>query len=109
PRGQRSKETGEIQPARHPVKICYFGHSTESLNGCFADPTGAGHKSIFGLMATAPTVGQRNSVSPEKGAILKRWNHGGIYCLARAKMQHAFHPSPAQRQMQTLHRDACSA
>jgi hypothetical protein len=43
----------------------------------------------------APTIGQRNSISQEKGAILKSWNHGGIYRLTGAKMQHAFHPCPA--------------
>jgi hypothetical protein len=91
------------------VKICYPGQSAESLNGCFANPAGAGHKSIFGLTATAPTVGQRNSVSPEKGTILKSWNDCGIYSLARSKMEHAFYSCPAQCEMQTLHRDACSA
>jgi hypothetical protein len=90
------------------VKIYHPGQPTESLNRCFTNPTGAGNKSTFGLATTAPTVGQRNSVSPEKGAILKSWNHRGIYCLARAKMQHAFHPCSAQRQMQALRRDVCS-
>jgi hypothetical protein len=61
------------------------------------------------LTATAPTVGQRNSVSPEKGTILKTWDHRAIYRLARAEMQDAFYPGPAQCEMQTLRRDVCSA
>jgi hypothetical protein len=91
------------------VEIYHLRQFTECLNGGFTNPTRAGNESTFGLTATAPTVGQRNRISPEKGTILKSWNHRGIYCLARAKVQHAFHPCPAQRQMQTLRRDACSA
>jgi hypothetical protein len=91
------------------VEICHLRQFTESLNGCFTNPTGARHKSTFGLTAAAPTVGQRNSISPEKGTILKSWNYRGIHRLARAKIQHAFYPCPAQRQMQTLRRDVCSA
>jgi hypothetical protein len=90
------------------VKIYHLGQPSESLNGCFTDPTGAGNKSTFGLAATTPTVGQRHSISPEESAILKSGNHGGIYRVARSKMEHAFHACPAQRQMQALRRDICS-
>jgi hypothetical protein len=91
------------------VKIYHLGQCTKFLNGCFTNPTGAGNKSIFRFTTSVPTVGQRNSVSPEKGTILKSWNHGGVCCLARAKIEHAFYPCPAQRQMQTLRRDVCPA
>src|SRR5437773_8704924 len=52
---QRSKETGQVQPSCHPVKVCHLGQSTESLNGRFTHPTGTGHKSTFSLATTAPT------------------------------------------------------
>jgi hypothetical protein len=77
------------------VKIYHLRKPTESLNRCFTNPPGAGNKSTFSLTTTAPTIGQRNSISQEKGAILKSWNHGRIDRLACAKMQHAFHPCPA--------------
>jgi hypothetical protein len=91
------------------VKIYHLWQFTKSLNECFTNPTRTGDKSTFGLTTTAPTVGQRNGISPKKRAILKSREHGGIYRLARAKMQYAFYPCPAQRQMQTRGCYACSA
>jgi hypothetical protein len=60
------------------------------------------------LTTAAPTVCQRDSISPEEGTILKSRNHRSIYRLPRAKMQHAFHSCPTQREMETLRRDTCA-